>query len=171
MPGHTASGGRGFPVTTFRVSPLEHLKPLLNLKKKTKNYLWVVSLNAKKTQKKLQPPVLLAHMKLLSQNPGTGTKSWYQSKERQKERERGRREGRRRESEGANMNGLTLFLPSSKVGRETDWVPTALHAHRMKKHWFVWQKVSRSIFFLNRTPHPSKHLFRKSECRRRDTKC
>lgn len=51
MPGHTASGGRGFPVTTFRVSPLEHLKPLLNLKKKNQKLFVSCFLKCQKNTK------------------------------------------------------------------------------------------------------------------------
>lgn len=47
-----------------------------------------------------------------------------QKKEKGKKREKGegREEegkGRRREGKVANVNSMTLFLPSSKVGRET----------------------------------------------------
>lgn len=121
--------------------------------------MWVVSLCKNKKQNKKLQPAVVAHVKVLSQNAGNGTKSWYQSEERErKEKGEGRREGRRREGKVANVNSMTLFLPSSKVGRET-WLcpPTPLHARRMKRYWFVWQKVSCSIFFFFIKPliHPN----------------
>lgn len=90
-----------------------------------------------------------------SQNPGNGTKSWYQSKEKRKERkERG---------EGGEASWLMWtawpFSCPHQEGRERRQIPSPLplHPRRMKEYWFVWQKVSFSIFFFWLYPliHPN----------------
>ena len=134
--------------------------------------------------------VCFLHAKKTSEITATGSvgqheitlsKSWKrdkelgigQKRERKKERKKskGGREGKK---PTAQISRVTLSLPSSgRQGQKPDWVPTPTAPTQDGK---VLIPVTKSILqyflffiFFTITPHPSRHLFRKSE--RHSRKC
>lgn len=97
-------GGRGeeSPVTTFRVFPPQTIKNYVHSKKKKITKHLCVScflMQKQKTKQKLQPAVV-AHVKILSQNAGNGTKSWLSVRRKRKERKGRREKGGKKEGRG-----------------------------------------------------------------------